>query len=334
MNREDARLRMQKLRALIEYHRTLYHTFDAPEIDDAAFDTLKNELEELENQFPDLVTADSPTQKVGGAPLDAFVKVRHETPMLSFNDAFSEKEMEEWFARLEKYLGKKISPGRRPLFYCELKLDGLAVELVYEKGILALGATRGDGKVGEDVTQNVKTIGTIPQRIVQLGKWKVPDHLVVRGEIFVPLGELERINGEQKKKGEKPYANTRNLAAGSIRQLDPAVAAARKLESYQYDIVTDIGAPIATHEEKHKILASWGFAVNPHNRAEATLADVFAFRNAWEKSARNSGMRSMAWWLSSTTMRCLRQEGRWERRLAGRLPTNFLPARPRPSWRT
>lgn len=289
MNREDARLRMHKLRALIEYHRTLYHTFDAPVIDDAAFDTLKNELEELENQFPDLVAADSPTQKVGGAPLDSFVKVPHETPMLSFNDAFSEEEMKEWLERLEKYLGKKISTGKQPLFYCELKLDGLAVELVYEKGVLAVGATRGDGKIGEDVTQNVKTIGTIPQQLAQLGKWKVPDHLVVRGEIFVPLGELERINREQKNRGEKPYANTRNLAAGSIRQLDPAVAGARKLESYQYDIVTDIGVPVATHEEKHKILASWGFAVNPHNRTEATLADVFAFRDAWEKKREKLG---------------------------------------------
>ena len=290
MDKDAARSRAGKLRKLIEYHRTLYHTFDAPELSDAAFDTLKNELEELEGRFPDLAVADSPTQKVGGAPLDAFVKVPHEAPMLSFHDAFSEKEMAEWLDRLEKYLGKKLAGSSAcPLFYCELKLDGLAIELVYEKGALVLGATRGDGKIGEDVTQNVKTIATIPQRLVQLGKWNVPDHLVVRGEIFVPIRELERINREQERKGEKPYANTRNLAAGSIRQLDPVVAAARKLESYQYDIVTDTGLPIATHEEKHKVLASWGFVVNPYNRIEATLADVYAFRNAWGKKREKLG---------------------------------------------
>ena len=290
MDKESARVRVEKLRKLIDYHRTLYHTFDAPEIDDAAFDTLKNELEELENQFPELAVSDSPTQKVGGAPLDAFVKVAHETPMLSFNDAFSQKEMEEWLERLEKYLGKKISAvNGAPLFYCELKLDGLAIELVYEKGVLVLGATRGDGKIGEDVTQNVKTVATIPQRLTQLGKWKIPDHLVVRGEIFVPLKELERCNREQEAKGEKPYANTRNLAAGSIRQLDPAIAASRKLESYQYDIVSDSGVPVATHEEKHKILASWGFSVNPYNRPAATLEDVFAFHDVWEKKREKLG---------------------------------------------
>ena len=290
MDKEAARSRAEKLRKLIEYHRTLYHTFDVPELSDAAFDTLKNELEELENQFPDLVSADSPTQKVGGAPLDAFVKVPHEVPMLSFNDAFSQKEMEEWMDRLEKYLGKKLAgTSARPLFYCELKLDGLAIELVYEKGSLVLGATRGDGKIGEDVTQNVRTIDTIPQQLAQLGKWKIPDRVVVRGEVFVPLRELERINREQEAKGEKPYANTRNLAAGSIRQLDPAIAASRKLESYQYDIVTDIGAAVATHEEKHKILASWGFSVNPHNRPAATLREVFAFRDMWGKKREKLG---------------------------------------------
>ena len=290
MDKEAARSRAEKLRKLIEYHRTLYHTFDAPEIDDAAFDTLKNELEELENNYLDVRVADSPTQKVGGAPLDAFVKVPHQVPMLSFNDAFSQKEMEEWMDRLERYLGKKLAgTPARPLFYCELKLDGLAIELVYEKGSLVLGATRGDGKIGEDVTQNVRTIDMIPQQLAQLGKWKIPDRVVVRGEVFVPLRELERINREQEAKGEKLYANTRNLAAGSIRQLDPAVAAARKLESYQYDIVTDIGAAAATHEEKHRILASWGFSVNPHNRPAATLQEVFAFRDTWGKKREKLG---------------------------------------------
>ncbi|MFA6495163.1 MAG: NAD-dependent DNA ligase LigA [Candidatus Paceibacterota bacterium] len=290
MNKNEARARIKKLRALIEYHKTLYYTFDAPEIDDAAFDALNNELEELERVFPDLAVADSPTQRVGASPLDAFIKVPHEVLMLSFNDAFSEQEMREWFDRLEKYLGKKmVSIPERPLFYCELKLDGLAIELVYEKGSLILGATRGDGKIGEDVTQNVMAIPTIPQHLEQLGTWKIPDRVVVRGEIFVPLKELERANRQQEARGAKGYANTRNFAAGSIRQLDSAIVASRKLESYQYDIVSDIGVPVATHEEKHKILASWGFSVNAHNRTQATMDDVFALKNAWEKKREKLG---------------------------------------------
>ena len=143
MNKHSAFERMQKLRKMINYHRMLYHTFDAPEISDAAFDTLKNELEELEYKFPEFVTSDSPTQIVGGKPLEEFVKVKHRVPMLSFNDAFSEQEMREWVERVEKYLGIDIKP-----FYCELKIDGLAIELVYERGMFVQGSTRGDGTIG------------------------------------------------------------------------------------------------------------------------------------------------------------------------------------------
>ncbi|MFH1192857.1 MAG: NAD-dependent DNA ligase LigA [Candidatus Jorgensenbacteria bacterium] len=280
-----ARRRAEALRKLVAYHRTLYHTFDAPELSDAAFDALKNELEELENKFPDIVTPDSPTQTVGGAPLDAFVKVRHEAPMLSFNDAFSETEMREWFTRLEGYLKRPLSPSARntPLFYCELKIDGLAIELVYERGVLVQASTRGDGKTGEDVTQNVMTIPDVPKELVKLGARDVPRRLVVRGEVFISKKELLAINREQERRGEKPYANPRNLAAGSIRQLDPKIAASRRLQSFQYDIVSDVGERVATHEGIHKILASWGFTVNPHNRPAPNLEEVFAFRNAWEK---------------------------------------------------
>jgi DNA ligase (NAD+) len=269
----------------MNYHRTLYHTHDAPELSDAAFDALKNELEEIEHRFPDLATDDSPTQVVGGAPLDAFTKVQHEVPMTSLNDAFSESEMREWFERLENFLDRKLTATSAPLFYCELKLDGLAVELIYENGNLVRALTRGDGKVGEDVTQNVRTIPTVPRTLSALGSLKIPAHLVVRGEIFISKKELARINAEQEANGEKPYANPRNLAAGSIRQLDPAVAARRKLESYQYDFIPSegsIGADITTHEEKHRALASWGFRVNPENRSAKTLDDVFAFRDTWE----------------------------------------------------
>jgi len=282
MDKKEAEKRAARLRKLIDYNRTLYHTFDAPEIDDAAFDTLKNELEEIENKYPDLVKKDSPTQKIGGTPLDVFVKVQHSQPMHSFFDAFSREEIEQWLARLEKYLGHKLPQKKQqPTFYCELKIDGLAIELVYKEGVLAQASTRGDGLVGEDITQNVKTITTVPNHIEQLGAYPVPKTLVVRGEIFITQKELDRINKEQEKKGQKPYANTRNLAAGSMRQLDPAIAAARNLQSFQYDIVTNVGQK--THEEQHRILASWGFFINTHNKSANSLKEVFDFRDEWQK---------------------------------------------------
>jgi len=278
MNKHSAFERMQKLRKMINYHRMLYHTFDAPEISDAAFDTLKNELEELEYKFPEFVTSDSPTQIVGGKPLEEFVKVKHRVPMLSFNDAFSEQEMREWVERVEKYLGIDIKP-----FYCELKIDGLAIELVYERGMFVQGSTRGDGTIGEDITQNLKTIFDIPQKLEQLGPYAIPEHLTVRGEVYITKKELSRINRDQRSRGQKQYANARNLAAGSIRQLDPAIAASRNLKSFQYEIVQGIPASVRTHEQKHKALASWGFHINEHNRVKQTLADIFAFRGYWEK---------------------------------------------------
>ncbi len=284
---EDLKLRVRKLRKLIEYHRTLYHTFDAPEFSDAAFDALKNELEELENKHPELRANDSPTQKVGGKPLEAFRKVSHEAPMLSLTDAFSPEEMNEWLERLRNYLKIGGETLIKDGFYCELKIDGLAVEFVYESGRLVQASTRGDGRTGEDITQNVMTIPTIPHALEQLGTYKIPKRLVVRGEIYITRKELERINRGQVKAGEKAYANTRNLAAGSIRQLDPHVTASRAMQSFQYDIVSPISLESDTHEEKHRVLASWGFTVNPHNRAVKTFSEVLRFRDMWEEK-RNS----------------------------------------------
>jgi DNA ligase (NAD+) len=286
LTNKEARERIEKLRKFISYNRTLYHTFDIPLISDEAFDTLKNELGELEYKYPQFASPTSPTQVVGGKPLDKFVKVKHEFPMLSFDDAFSEKEMEEWLERLYNYLGyeavEKSKNKKESFFYCEPKLDGLAIELVYNNGKLVLGITRGDGTTGEDVTQNVKTIFTIPHKLIQMGEWKIPRHLIVRGEILVSKKELQRINKEQGKKGLKPFANVRNLAAGSIRQLDPKIAASRKLESFQYDVVTDCGQK--NHQEEHKMLASWGFSINPYNRPAKTLEEVYKFRDYWQKN--------------------------------------------------
>lgn len=282
VDKKFAQERIEHLKKVINHHRYLYHVLDKQEISDEALDALKKELFDLEQNYPEFITPDSPTQRVGGKPLKQFEKMPHERPMLSFNDAFSEDDMRAWLKRLENYLGHKIRDEART-FYCELKIDGLAIELVYENGILVRGGTRGDGLIGEDVTQNLKTVEAIPLRL----EGNPPKRLVVRGEVFLTKKEFGRINKEQEKKGEKIYANPRNVAAGSIRQLDPNITASRKLDSFQYDIVSSdppsFAAGFKTHEEEHTALKSFGFKTNPDNKAAATLHDVFAFRDYWAK---------------------------------------------------
>ena len=277
---EKAGQRAEKLRKLINYHRILYHSFGAPEISDQALDSLKNELQELENKFPGLIKKTSPTQTVGAKPLESFPKARHETRMLSFNDAFSEKEMADWKERLKNFLKVSFEDFE---YYCELKIDGLAIELIYENGVLKHGSTRGNGWVGEDVTQNLLTVKDIPQKIEALGSWPVPKKLTVRGEVFLTKKEFERINKDLLSGKEKLYANPRNLAAGSLRQLDPSITASRKLSSFQYDIVEGLPKNLKTHEDRHKVLVSFGFNVNPHNRKKTGLPEVFKFRDFWAK---------------------------------------------------
>ncbi|MEK7568472.1 MAG: NAD-dependent DNA ligase LigA [Patescibacteria group bacterium] len=273
MNKEEIKKRIERLKKIIDHYRYLYHVLDRQEISEAALDSLKKELFDLENKSPDLITPDSPTQRVGGRPLKEFKKVRHETPMLSFNDAFSEDDMRDWLERVENYLGKKLGEID---FYCELKIDGLAIELVYENGVLTEGSTRGDSAIGEDITQNLKTIEAIPLKLEN-----APRHFVVRGEVFISKKEFERINKEQAKRGLKIFANPRNMAAGSVRQLDPKIAASRGLDSFVYDIIGDFG--LKTHEEKHAMLHKLGFKTNIHNRSVKNLKEIFEFRDYWEK---------------------------------------------------
>ncbi len=291
MDEREAKKRITALKSEIDRLRYAYHVEDKELISPEALDSLKKELFDLENAFPKFVTPDSPTQRVGGKPLPEFKKVTHESRMLSFNDAFSETDMREWFARFEKYIGGDAKKE----FYCELKIDGLAIELVYEDGVLVQGSTRGDGHIGEDITQNLRTIEAIPLRLLpvedvtrsvkesgldpkrfMLGTKR----LVVRGEVFLSTKEFKRMNREQLEAGEKPYANPRNVAAGSLRQLDPKVTAARKLDSFEYAIVTDLGQKV--HEEEHALLKAFGFKTNPHNKRVASLEDVFAFREYWD----------------------------------------------------
>ncbi len=299
MNKTEAKERIAKLRKEINKYRYAYAVHDESLIPDAALDSLKKELFDLETQFPDLITPDSPTQRVAGKPLKEFVKVRHDVRMTSFNDAFSEEDMQAWFKRLEDYLGGSggAASTAKPLFYCELKIDGLAVELEYENGVFVRGSTRGDGLVGEDVTQNLKTVEAIPLAVLGEDEFRAnlkKEHLdpknynlkniysgrlVVRGEVFLSMREFKKINKEQERLGQKVYANPRNVAAGSIRQLNPAITASRRLDSFQYDIVTDIGQTM--HEEEHQILKALGFKTNENNKHANTLHEVFAFRDYW-----------------------------------------------------
>jgi len=278
VDKKTARERIEHLRKAINHHRYLYHVLNRQEISDEALDSLKKELFDLEQQFPDLITPDSPTQRVAGKPLKEFKKVRHtdsqgrEHRMSSLNDAFSEEEVRAWLERLYNYLGSEYR-GAIKDFYCDLKMDGLAVELVYEDGILRQGSTRGDGFVGEDITENLKTIEAIPLRLWS-EKEKPPKRLVVRGEVVLTKKEFQRINREQTKKGGKSFANPRNVAAGSLRQLDPRVTASRKLDFVAYGAVDE---RIPTHDVEYRMLNNLGIKTNPDGRVVKSLDELFAF---------------------------------------------------------
>ncbi|MFA6391821.1 MAG: NAD-dependent DNA ligase LigA [Patescibacteria group bacterium] len=264
MNKKEAKSRIEKLKEEINHHRYLYHVLDKPVISDAALDSLKHELELLEKAFPEYLTPDSPTQRVGGKPLDKFSKVQHATRMLSLNDIFSKEELLEWEER-----NKKLLPSTSKInYYTEVKMDGLALSLKYSNGLLKQGSTRGDGRVGEDVTQNIKTIQSIPLRINidSLDKkvsLQAKKEIIVRGEVFMATADFQKLNQEQVKKGESEFANPRNAAAGSIRQLDSNIAGSRRLSFMAYDLVTDLGQK--THKEAHKILQRLGFRAGEEN---------------------------------------------------------------------
>ncbi len=283
MNKIEAKQRIEKLKKIINHYSYAYHVLDKPEAPDAIWDSLKNELAELERKFPELITPDSPTQRVSGQPLAKFTKVRHTVPMLSLFDAFSEEEMRAWEERI-----KKLIPGKKLDYFSELKIDGLAISLIYKNGVLHQGATRGDGLIGEDVTQNLKTIGAIPLRLgvnqkeyaklqAEIRRKIEKGTIEVRGEAFMARADLEKINQARKKQKLSLYANTRNLTAGSIRQLDPKITASRHLDFFAYALPTDLGQ--RTHEEEHQIMARLGFKVIPHNKYCQNLEEVIKFQN-------------------------------------------------------
>ncbi len=260
MEKEEAKSRIEVLKKEIDQNRYLYHALDKPRVSDAVDDSLKRELAKLEEQYPELITIDSPTQRVGGKALDKFAKLTHKKPMLSLNDVFSAEEFKAWEDRIAKLVGRdKISQAG---YYGEVKMDGLAVTLLYENGIFVQGATRGDGKIGEDVTNNLKTIESIPLKLRALASHPelVSGSLEIRGEIYIDKKDFEDINDLQRKNGGQVFANPRNLAAGSIRQLDPKIAASRKLKFMMYAISTDLGAQ--KHSEEHEIASQLGFNAN------------------------------------------------------------------------
>ncbi|MEK7640789.1 MAG: NAD-dependent DNA ligase LigA [Patescibacteria group bacterium] len=283
MDKKAAKERIEKLRKAINKYRYSYHVLDKSDISDEALDALKKELFDLEQQFPDLITSDSPTQRVAGEPLAEFKKVKHAVKMISLNDAFSEDDMRAWMERMKNYLGGSIGPESAEGFYCDLKMDGLAVELVYENGLFIQGSTRGDGEFGEDITQNLKTIEAIPLSLeIRNSKLEIPGRLVVRGEVFLTTKEFIRINEEQEKKGEKIYANPRNLVAGSIRQLDSKIPASRKLNFYAYAISGEGDQYLKdypTHDSAYKALRRFGIAPNPDGRVVNSLEEIFKFHS-------------------------------------------------------
>jgi DNA ligase (NAD+) len=270
--------RAQELRKQLDYHNHRYYVLDDPEISDADYDALLNELRDLEAEHPELRTADSPTQRVGAEPLDKFEQVRHLQPMLSLANARNEEELAAWVLRSERYLARQGVEMGDVHFVTEPKIDGLAISLVYENGVLVRGATRGNGEIGEDVTTNLRTIGAIPLRIED-----APPLLEVRGEAYMPLAAFAKLNEERAAAGEPTYANPRNTAAGSIRQLDPQLAASRPLSIWCYGVGALEGLSFDTHSESLAWLRQHGFRVNRDVEVHDTVDEVVAACRAWEE---------------------------------------------------
>ncbi|KQN54979.1 NAD-dependent DNA ligase LigA [Erwinia sp. Leaf53] len=259
------------LRTLLRHHEYQYHVLDAPEVPDAEYDRLLGELRALEAEHPELITPDSPTQRVGAAPLAAFGQVRHEVPMLSLDNAFDE----ESYLAFNKRVQDRLKSSDEVTFCCELKLDGLAVSLLYENGLLVRAATRGDGTTGEDITSNVRTIRAIP--LVLRGE-QIPARLEVRGEVFMPQDGFEKMNDEARRTGSKVFANPRNAAAGSLRQLDPRITAKRPLTFFCYGVgVVDGGEMPRSHLARLEQLQAWGLPVSDRVRLCHTAQEVLAF---------------------------------------------------------
>lgn len=269
-NTKNVKLRMGKLSKQINDLRFRYHVMDDPAVTDEIYDSLTQELLLLEGKYPQFKDTNSPTQRVGGSALDKFEKVAHQNRMLSLNDAFDEQGMRDWEERI-----KKILPDHKIDYFVEVKFDGLAISLRYEKGQLAIAATRGDGFVGENVTQNIKTIQSVPLEL------PVKKDVEIRGEAVMTKDVWEALNKQQEKEDKPLYANTRNAAAGSIRQLDSKITASRRLQYFAYDLVTDLG--LKTHQEVHEKIKDLGFKISDYQKPRKNLEEVFEFYRQIQK---------------------------------------------------
>ncbi len=294
------RERYEKLKKTVNHHRTLYHVYDKEEISPEALDSLKRELSELEKAYPDLISPDSPSQRVAGAPLPGFKKVRHKVPQWSFNDAFTPEDIREFDARVKRFLKPRYGDVR-PTYVSELKIDGLKVVLEYETGILKTAATRGNGAVGEDVTHNIRTIESVPLSLSR------PVDVIVEGEVWMSSKNLERINREREKAGEPLYANPRNVAAGSIRQLDPSIAASRKLDVFIYDVAQTSEPLPATQAEELEYLRALGFKVNKHYVVAKNADEVIAYWEKWRRPE-GSARRELDYWTDGIVVKVNEKE--------------------------
>ncbi len=270
--------KIEALREKIRHHEYRYYVLDSPEISDAEFDALMNELKRLEAEHPKLITPDSPTQRVGGKPREGFVKAKHSSPMLSLDNAYSEEELRDWERRVHEL------SGRTDIEYmCELKLDGMSLALVYTDGCLERGITRGDGSVGEDVTLNVRTVRSVPLSVAKdkLKKAGIPADFEVRGEMLMPLAAFRKLNEERERQGLAVFANARNSTAGTVRQLDPSITARRRMDYFAYMLLKD-GQPFFDRQSRAMdALEAAGFNVNPNRTLAKSLEEVWKFIHGW-----------------------------------------------------
>ncbi|HET9198634.1 MAG TPA: NAD-dependent DNA ligase LigA [Solirubrobacterales bacterium] len=271
--------RVEELRGLLAHHNRLYYVLDDPEIGDDDYDELLNELRDLEAENPELRTPDSPTQRVGAPPLDRFEQVEHREQMLSLGNSRNEEELRGWEKRIANHLKRMDIAASQFSYTTEPKIDGLAITLTYEDGVLVRGATRGDGRIGEDVSQNLRTIGSVPLRL----SGKAPELVEVRGEVYLPIAAFKALNERRAEAGEPTFANPRNSAAGSIRQLDPALAAERPLSTWMYGIGAARGLDLPTHMDEVEWLREAGFKVNPDTAHHGGVEGVVKRCHWWEE---------------------------------------------------
>ena len=276
---QDLGKKIESLRDKIRHHESLYYVLDSPEISDAEFDKLMQQLKQLETEHPDLITSDSPTQRVGGKPREGFVKVPHSSPMLSLDNTYSEEELRAWERRVHELSGRSDVD-----YVCELKLDGMSLALIYENGKLVRGVTRGDGSVGEDVTLNVRTVRSIPLLIPaeKLKKAGIPADFEVRGELLMPTASFKKINEEREREGLPTFANPRNFTAGTVRQLDSNITAQRRLDYFPYMLLRNGRTYFDRHSKTLGALDAAGFKVNQNRKLVSSMDEVWSFIQQWE----------------------------------------------------